>query len=201
MPRNHPVTRDEVYISRVRLSRERTRQGWITTYGPAIVALPLDACVPKTDGRWWSDYSEYDPHEPVEGLFDMTALSVKRWEWESPTEGWFQKVETPELCGTYYAGRDWERHHCVHCTRAFATCDRWSRIKYCSNRCAYQARDKAIVARVVAKRSAARAEARADRQCAYAPCDNLIDAERSTRRFCSDRCRVAHHRAVTAKAE
>jgi hypothetical protein len=75
----------------------------------------------------------------------------------------------------------------------------------CSNRSAnahrkrvYQAwrldnpRDPETVNPTRAKR---RAEARADRKCEH--CGKPIDAERSTKRFCSDSCRVRHSREAT----
>jgi hypothetical protein len=47
----------------------------------------------------------------------------------------------------------------------------------------------------VSRRAARRAKARADRTCPV--CAGLVEARRSTRRYCSTRCRVAAHRAKT----
>jgi hypothetical protein len=88
-------------------------------------------------------------------------------------------------------------------------CEEWTlgdiwlrRVHVCSDRCAesrrrrvYQTwrldnpRDPQTVNPTRAKR---RAEARADRKCEH--CGKPIAAERATKRFCSDLCRVRHHR-------
>ena len=185
--RNHPVTRDEVYMNnnilRDTLWSARTGEH-VRGYGPAIVAVPLDACLPTKDDRKrdkydmleWDAYNrkwEYAPHEPIVALFDPA------W---------------PLLFKAYYpVDKALNPRYCARCGRAFATYRVWSRTRYCSNRCAVAARDKMTVVRAVAKRSALRAKARANRNCEH--CRRPIEGQRSTRKYCSERCRVAHHRA------
>jgi hypothetical protein len=62
--------------------------------------------------------------------------------------------------------------------------------RICSDKCGEERRIKLQQA-LIAKRGQQRAEARAGRVCEY--CGTAIEAARSTRRFCSDLCRVRHH--------
>jgi hypothetical protein len=67
--------------------------------------------------------------------------------------------------------------------------------RYCSDLCAAAARTRGRAtwaAKMVAARSAARAAARADRRCRH--CGEPIAAQRSTRFYCSDHCRITAHR-------
>jgi hypothetical protein len=77
---------------------------------------------------------------------------------------------------------------CQHCRSTFYRVP-GSHSHYCSDQCANTVRNAAVVK----ARSEARAKARAGRKCEA--CGKAIEAQRSTMRFCSVRCRVAHHRA------
>jgi endogenous inhibitor of DNA gyrase (YacG/DUF329 family) len=79
---------------------------------------------------------------------------------------------------------------CEQCGREFLRVHNGSE-RFCSDRCV-NARRSIAAAKAVA---AARADARDGRECET--CGNELDAKRSTRRFCSTRCRVAAHRADT----
>jgi hypothetical protein len=121
---------------------------------------------------------------------------VRLWGW--PREWWLTRI--PEL------RQAWTRQYvCQHCSRGYIGIQlRGSqRIWVCSNRCE---RERRIAQQrrwrknnppdyrlINAARTARRAEARTDRVCEY--CRAPIEAARSTRRFCSDMCRVRAHRA------
>jgi hypothetical protein len=95
---------------------------------------------------------------------------------------------------------------CEYCGVGFLArgYDNWPRF-VCSNHCARQRRialrrqykrdnppSPEAVRLMHAQRTAQRAAARAGRQCAH--CGRVIEAARSTRRFCSDICRVKAYR-------
>jgi hypothetical protein len=121
--------------------------------------------------------------------------------WSEPGERKLQSLEFRE--------NDVREYTCDHCGCGYVgpKLRGNQRICVCSNRCA-QDRDKALrrkwhedhpdYARINAKRTAQRATARAGRTCEH--CGKPIEAERSTRRFCSDICRVRWHRANSAPA-
>jgi endogenous inhibitor of DNA gyrase (YacG/DUF329 family) len=80
---------------------------------------------------------------------------------------------------------------CYHCGRNFYRTQRAAQTIYCSDNCVAAAHSAAM-APIVKARSVARAKARAGRKCET--CGKPIEAQRSTMRFCSVRCRVAAHR-------
>ena len=89
---------------------------------------------------------------------------------------------------------------CWHCGREFYLADK-SLSRYCTNACSDAANAPARaanVAAIVKARSEARAKARAKRKCTI--CGKPIEAQRSTMRYCSARCRVAAHRRASASA-
>jgi hypothetical protein len=84
---------------------------------------------------------------------------------------------------------------CRHCKAKFFRVKR-SHPAYCCDRCFDAARrqQRAVYRRQQAQAMAeARAKARANRSCET--CGEPINAQRSTMRFCSIRCRVVSHRA------
>ena len=93
---------------------------------------------------------------------------------------------------------------CEQCDRRFLSYRlAGNRVRLCSNRCELDRRNTrqrrwregkpADYNTVInAARTARRAEARSGRVCAH--CGAPIEAARSTKRFCSDVCRVRHHR-------
>jgi hypothetical protein len=114
----------------------------------------------------------------------------EKWVRDSiPTSPW-RPIEAPRPL-TY-----WGKQFCRHCGRAFYKADRGYRHNggvplYCSDKCVAVAH-AAAMAPIVKARSIARAKARANRKCET--CGKPIEAQRSTMRFCSTRCRVAAHR-------
>lgn len=88
---------------------------------------------------------------------------------------------------------------CKHCGGLFYTVmagGMMCKPRYCSDHCQREAnapqRAKKI-AKMVRRKSEALAAARAGRKCET--CGEKIEAQRSTMRFCSVKCRVAAHRA------
>jgi hypothetical protein len=122
----------------------------------------------------------------------LRALDQERKEtWES----WppHLKGDRPEPITVPAPYRKWR---CRHCGRAFYNADKGPRRNgsvplYCSDKCVAAVRSAAMAPAVKA-RSIARAKARAGRKCET--CGEPIEAQRSTMRFCSVRCRVAAHR-------
>jgi hypothetical protein len=81
---------------------------------------------------------------------------------------------------------------CRHCGREFLRV-RHGSPHYCSDRCVRGAHHVRVTAQSLTT-SEARAAARANRICER--CGTPLVSQRSTRRFCSIRCRVANHRAA-----
>ena len=176
--RRKPVTRDEVRFD-----------GW-----SHITTLPVDAVRKKSKTKFY-DY------EIIRRLWTPLLRQLnqaKKQEWQSePKEhrGKFYSIEYPEV--------GWRTRFCRHCEKPFydafirdAAGHRHS--TYCSDRCmslAHAPRRAAWLAEFVKARSQQRAEARADLTCQA--CGKPLKAERSTRKFCSGRCRVAAHRSST----
>jgi hypothetical protein len=109
------------------------------------------------------------------------------------------KPEIPEFDGFEY--------HCQQCDRRFLSGRlHGNQVPLCSNRCErdrqnawrrrWRERNPADYRLINAARTARRAEARAGRMCEH--CGTPIAAARSTKRFCSDVCRVRHSRPPVA---
>jgi endogenous inhibitor of DNA gyrase (YacG/DUF329 family) len=120
---------------------------------------------------------------------------VGPFSWRNPTEI-FEPLWEPlvDALGTPMPPRFElvEGEPCRQCGRKFWRNYRSSGF-YCSDRCAAIARR----AKYAAAQGAARAAARRGRRCEG--CGEPIEAARSTKRFCSTRCRVAAHRALAAQ--
>jgi endogenous inhibitor of DNA gyrase (YacG/DUF329 family) len=121
--------------------------------------------------------------------------AVGPYSWRNPTEI-FEPLWEPlvDALGTWMPPRFElvEAEPCRQCGRKF-----WRNCRsngfYCSDRCAAIARR----AKYATTQGAARAAARSGRRCER--CGEPIEAERSTKRFCSVRCRVAAFRALAAE--
>ena len=88
----------------------------------------------------------------------------------------------------------WRKTSCRHCGRGFYRIGKYLG-HVCSEVCARKAALPGLkrkIARQTAARSKKRAEARAGRSCLV--CGEPMEAKRSTKRYCSERCRVAAHR-------
>ena len=97
--------------------------------------------------------------------------------------------------GNPFVGKTWNwwGHDCRICEHRWYTIDKTHR-SYCSDECR----------RVQDARRNRTARAREKRPLPIIECEHCgqpVDAERSTRRFCSSRCRVAAHRAKPAEVE
>jgi hypothetical protein len=87
-------------------------------------------------------------------------------------------------------------HTCDLCGRKFHRLEKYYG-RYCSDACAEEIAQEGMkrrISRQTAAKSKKRAEARADRVCQS--CGESIEAARSSKRYCSDRSRVAAHRAA-----
>jgi hypothetical protein len=169
-------------------SEVRQRAGW-----PAVSWLVGDP------GLWRSLWHEVavnlvaDYAGPLRFVYQAHPVDHARIErWLPPAP------ELPEVAARQYI--------CQHCGRGYVGIQPGQgghRICVCSNRCERerriaqqrQWREKHLpeYRLVNAARTARRAEARSGRVCEY--CKAPIEAARSTRRFCSDVCRVRAHRA------
>jgi hypothetical protein len=122
-------------------------------------------------------------------------------------DGLLYRPEAPTLPG-FFLDENVLEYRCHECNEWTLGIIGRRRVHVCSDRCAeahrkhvYQdwrfanPRDPETVNPTRAKR---RAEVRAGRKCEH--CGKPIDAERSTKRFCSDICRVRAHRATAAAA-
>lgn len=172
--RQRPISRDEVRFD-----------------GSRITTMPLDSV---SEGEW--------RREPIAHLWAplLRTLNHKlRADWEAGIE----QRAAAESAGTRGFKKPEPIHvprpyqfpcTCRHCGREFYRINRGNS-RYCSDVCATASRAEARTAwatRMVAARSQARAEARADLHCLH--CGKSIEAQRSTRRYCNDSCRIVAHR-------
>jgi hypothetical protein len=179
--RTKPVTRDEIRFD-----------------GQNILTLPVNATRRlKKRKSWWSE----ERREPIRRLWAPLLRSLNRAQkrdWENgaaereeyartvkPSYGW-KPPEPPEPID--YPWPDGRSHRCCHCGGKFFRVYR-SGSMYCSDRCARAVRS----ARESRQKSEQRARERADRVCEV--CREPFEAQRSTARYCSTRCRVRGHRA------
>jgi hypothetical protein len=159
--RKRPITRDEVRVHHY-----------------AVWTLP--------GGSFYRDAKQAG--QPIARLWQPLLNQLRQQErawWESGP------AARPELWGEFeshvaVAYPDTQAS-CRHCGRRFYYHYR-CRSKWCSDRCARQARAPRIAAAAKA-RSQARADARADRRCKT--CGKPIEAQRASKQYCSVRCRVA----------
>jgi predicted nucleic acid-binding Zn ribbon protein len=170
--RRKPITRDEIRFN-----------------GSRITTLPIDSV--RGNRR-----DDFDPiprlWAPLLPLLDREVRQAwDRHKWvHDLSERVFGRKKQPPPPVTIpqpYQAR-WGPCTCRQCGAEFYRVKGGSE-RYCSDRCANAVRS----AKMVAERSEARAAARAGRTCIN--CGKPIEAQRSTRHTCSDRCRVAAHRA------
>jgi hypothetical protein len=169
--RRKPVTRDEIRFN-----------------GSRITTLPSDSV---REG-------EYHP-EAIKALWEPLLRELNRVQqekWDSNLgvrknlvgAGWRGGFKKPEPITCPRPDHYYGTCTCQHCGGEFWRV-RGSGHLYSSDKCVELARRS----RMVAARSEARAAARAGRTCQH--CGKPIEAQRSTRRYCSDHCRVTAHRA------
>jgi hypothetical protein len=178
--RRQPVTRDEVRFN-----------------GRRITTMPIDS-VSEGEERW-------QRRKPIAPLWAplLRALNRKRLaDWKAGAERrttvaglGFPVAKEPEP--PIHAPHPSNRPPCTcrHCGREFYRTYRDSGRRYCSDICAAAVRASGRAAwrdRMVAARSQARAEARAERTCLH--CGEPIESKRSTRQYCNDAHRIAAYR-------
>jgi endogenous inhibitor of DNA gyrase (YacG/DUF329 family) len=164
--RNKPIRRDEIRFN-----------------GYDITTLPADSVRKGKRGNY----------ETVRRLWTPLLRSLNRAEGKK-TEEWNAKYAAklgplgkpkPIACP-----RPEYKRECWHCNRKFFRSSRIGKSRFCSDRCASLVRS----AKHSRAKSAERALARAGRTCEN--CGAPLQAQRSTRRFCSSYCRVTAHRAA-----
>jgi endogenous inhibitor of DNA gyrase (YacG/DUF329 family) len=165
-----PLTRDDVRLGGLKIS-----------------AAPAYAVREDEDGQ----------PQPIAWLFASLLRSLnqeRRERWKSlrerlpKLEGW-PPIALPVFGLT-------SRRTCPQCGAAFYNTLAGPNGKLCSGRCVTAAR-RAANAVIVEKRAARRAAARSNLHCEAPGCGKRFadEARRSTRRYCSDRCRIAAYRA------
>jgi predicted nucleic acid-binding Zn ribbon protein len=187
--RKKPVTRDEVriegagsaYAHITTLPRNTARER-----GNKLEAIP----------KLWAPLLQELNRVAKEWSESPRGLEHRKWCLEQGYSDPLEPITMPEP--SRYAGCP----QCRHCGRRFYRAREGNRPQwrlrtghYCSDRCQRLANAPARKARRAAwvkTRSEQRADARADLECGY--CGKPIEAQRSTMRFCSARCRVAAHR-------
>jgi endogenous inhibitor of DNA gyrase (YacG/DUF329 family) len=185
--RTKPVTRDEVRIggSAAYASIETLPVSTVRERGDELEAIP----------KLWGPLLRELNRAAKEWLESPRGQAHLKWSQEHGYSDPSGTVELPKP--SPYLGRC----YCRRCGRKFYRAEdsrpRW-RLRpgrYCSDRCQRLAQAPARKARRAAfikARSDDRARARADLKCGH--CGEPIEAQRSTMRFCSTRCRVAAHR-------
>lgn len=178
--RHKPVTRDEVRFD-----------------GQRITTVPADAVhqlepIPKL----WA---------PL--LRQLNEASKNEWEAGTPVREERERIFAtvgfgPETWTPITAPRPrWRsERQCRRCGRMFytaATRLRVSTTRYCSDHCAdavaRERRHGKANSRWVQRRSEQSQAARADRKCAV--CGAPLNSQRSSKKFCSPRCRMVAHRS------
>jgi hypothetical protein len=177
--RTEPVRREEVLIN---------------SHGE-LLTMPLGTFeVVKAPGRgvWAGKLYDYAIGEPV--LWAALLDELQRGYDRQPGFLIFPELVEIQQC--------WECKH--RFLRIFGNHDRRSKVVLCSNECSRRWRNWRAARRrfrhppdyqlVNAARRTRRAEARAGRVCAH--CGVTMEAARSTKRFCSDICRVRASRSA-----
>jgi hypothetical protein len=183
--RTEPVRREEVRID-----------------GYAIATLPADACRRCPHLYWWETYYEAIPElfaPLVEELRQAQQAALAGLDpavaarWAAINAGLrdlgigrmspSRAPRMPDPMGRF-------PRHCRHCGRAFFN-GRRIHGRCCSDACVAARTRRLKIARVAKLRQ----RARQGRTCEH--CGAPIAAARSTRRFCSDICRVRAHRKLT----
>jgi hypothetical protein len=173
--RNSPVERDEVSI----------RNGQIRT-------LPINACVLDENGF----------PRLVDHLFEELVEELTR-EWKAKEEtleerqlkvglAMAQLLEDAHREAKPGLSSPWCPRQCRACGKWFFCAFGHTRMRFCSDRC-IAAGEKTVISGYVARRSATRQRGRSTK-CAH--CGASMEAARSSRKFCSPRCRVAAFRAA-----
>jgi hypothetical protein len=178
--RTKPVTRDEIRFRYWKLE-----------------AMPADA-FHEREGEWRTEMV------PIPELWRPLLRKLKR-EHKAYIEGpWKELVAHYESVGVG-AGKPWDppslpkyvyesdERACHHCFKDFYRIG--SHGRYCSDICAKEAARPARQRRIEKQtriKTQKRAATRAGRECLT--CGVPMEAARATKRYCSDRCRVAAHR-------
>jgi hypothetical protein len=202
--RSEPVRRDEVLVD---------KSSW------TILTMPLDTWTRerRSDGYWTEQWLVGDPvlwRSVIEELAAEHEAAVARHEaLRALAKGWgiARWLPLPPEAEAYFAGAivrvygAWE-YTCQHCGVGYLGCYGRPRLYVCSDRCKRE-REKTLKRQWRAAnppdsqqknaiRMKRRAAARAGRVCEH--CGTPIAAARSTKRFCSDICRVRHSRPPVA---
>lgn len=171
--RTHPVERHEVVL------RGSVSEGF------KILTVPEDACIPRGDSGWSAGVIE----ELIAPL--VSELQRERLAWMR-TQEWGRELTEKDLRRreVQALGR-FER--CKQCGRRFVHTEQGpGQLKRCSDAC-IEASKLARRGAWVKRRTAQRSERRDGKRCEH--CGEAFVAKRATRRYCSDRCRVAAFRA------
>jgi hypothetical protein len=202
-PRTNPLTRDEVWVRHFTVLTapadafvERAERPWF--YVPDHLAADLLAQL-REQWRQWVDgpippetLAELQQH--ADGFRERPSLYL-RLPPQTVLIHWPPVSETVPWLNFDY---------CLHCFEWFVRLYPSLRTRFCSATCSEMHERERRADRVALgldrerwqaqteKRAAERAEKRRDLRCQY--CGSHIDAQRSTARFCSPRCRVAAHR-------
>jgi hypothetical protein len=192
--RNEPVRRDEV-----RVYRKFNRGGdpeWLVTMPPGTYRLEDRG---KYSRCFVGDQTLWQPL--MDGLTAQYAAEHERWR-RRGLAVLSQPRPLPSLEIVFLMGFEYE---CEHCGAGFLAYKlAINVVRLCSNKCEREraaAQQRAwreanpredYYRQYYSKRDQRRTEARADRRCEH--CGVAIEAARSTKRFCSGRCRIrAHH--------
>lgn len=199
--RNEPVRRDEVLVGRYAQPRFDWARDWTIMTMPERTYRLEDNCYVGIEGLWEQLLEELKAEREAE----IPRLKARRderankgrlhpsWKWETPAEPLAKMYDyrvreyACDECGTIYLSHEYAR---------------WKDWRFCSDRCkrAHHAahnrayfqdhpRDSSMVNRARTER---RRGVREDRECET--CGAYLNGERSSKKFCSDKCRVAAHR-------
>jgi hypothetical protein len=210
LPKNRRLRRGPVQRDEVSIALSRNLDHWFLTTMPVGTYRRVKK-VRRFEGRtsthefvgepalWQSLIDELKAKSEAD--FEREEVTMRALffpaEYYGPPRPVFLEPEAREYvcehCGKSYLGRNWPE----------------KRLRLCSSRCerehaaAVQRRWREANAvtstRSHASRAKKRAKARADRTCEH--CGVAIEAARSTKRFCSDLCRIrAHHQRSSPPA-
>lgn len=191
--RDQPVSRDEVHIDRI---HNRLLAMPLATFQLVLPPSgdPEDADLVGDPALW----------QPL--LDELTAEQARLAAgYDAPDRALLPTPRLPEARVWVRSAFEWD---CAYCGKRFlATFRPKVKLYFCSNRCERLWRNAVYrdwrhnnppdYARVNKARTEKRAAARAERVCGH--CGKPLDAARSTKRFCSDICRVRASRALATQ--
>jgi hypothetical protein len=179
--RNSPVERDEVSIKGGQIRTLPVNACRLEGYNPDCVEHLFEDLVAELHREWEEEGGQSGIkiyHDIKEGTRSkhFAVEAVKRWKEREPRMPFPSWVQYPQQCRA--------------CGKWFFCADGHTKMRFCSDPC-IAAGERAVVTAYVQSRSVSRERGRRNK-CEQ--CGGPLESSRSSRRYCSGRCRTAAHR-------